>query len=83
VFVGVVVEVGDGVKIDSGTVSTSKKLFVGVLVEIGDATEVWVDVKNGVIFPSDKQPVRMILEMINNDVIPILIKPSLKHLVTI
>jgi len=32
--------VGDGVKIDSGVISTSKILFVGVFVEIGDATEV-------------------------------------------
>jgi len=56
----VVFEVGVGVKIDSGVISTSKILFVGVFVEIGDATEVKVEVKNGVIFPSEAQPVRMI-----------------------
>ena len=42
--VGVVVEVGVGVKMDSGVIPTGKILFVGVFVEIWDATEVWVDV---------------------------------------
>ena len=83
VFVGAVVEVGGGVEVDSSVISTSKILFVGVCVDIGDATGVWVEVKNGVIAPSEAQPVRMILEMINNDSIPILIKPSFRHLVII
>ena len=81
--VGVVVEVGVGVKMDSGVIPTGKILFVGVFVEIWDATEVWVEVKNGVIFPSEAQPVRMILEMNNNDRIPALINPSFIHLVNI
>ena len=83
VFVGVVVEVGVGVEVDSGVISTSKTLFAGVFVDIGDAAAVKVDVKNGVIFPSEAQPVRKILEMINNDSMPILINPSFTHLVII
>jgi delta-aminolevulinic acid dehydratase/porphobilinogen synthase len=37
-------------------------------------------VKDGAIFPSDKQPVRMTLDMINNDSMTILIKPSFTYL---
>jgi hypothetical protein len=83
VFVGVVVDVGVGVMVDSGVISTSKITFVGVCVDIGDATAVWVEVKNGVISPSEAQPVKMMLEMINKDVIPILINPNFTHLVII
>jgi hypothetical protein len=39
-FVGVVVEVGGGVEVDSGVISTFKTLFVGVYVGFGDATAV-------------------------------------------
>ena len=33
-------EVGIGVEVDSGVISTSKTLFVGVFVDIGEATGV-------------------------------------------
>jgi hypothetical protein len=83
VVVGVVDEVGSGVEVDSDVISISKTLIVGVFVDIGDATEVSVEVKNGVILPSEAQPVRMIHKMINKDDIPILIKIFLLHLVII
>ena len=83
VFVGVIVDVGVGVMVCRAAISTSKITYVGVCVDIGDATAVWVEVKNGVISPSEAQPVKMMLEMINKDSIPILINPNITHLVII